>query len=216
MKKPTPKFAQSGAESIPQNFIAKINREYNDQLQKGNHRPIDFGRSDGIQRRLIYIAAAVPILKYNGPPDEPDVDLEFGRLMAAGRDLRQAAGLFERRLQLLPGDVAAQLDLAKTFVDMGAADKAIDLIHKLPGDHPVQQLGCVPASRPWPTMPRTIILRLKPSCRPRSKADPRDENRLAILTDFYRVTGYAALREMNASTNAAVRTQKKKRSHSPL
>jgi tetratricopeptide (TPR) repeat protein len=132
------------------------------------------------------------------------MNLEFGRLMADGHDLRQAAGLFERRLQLLPGDVSAELDLAKVFVDMGAPDKAIELVRKLHVDPSANKWDVARvealayyAKNDFPTAEKLMQNALKES--------PRDENRVAILADFYRVTAYTALKEMNASTNMATK-----------
>lgn len=186
------------------NFIARINKEYNEQLQKNNHKAIDSG--DLIYKAVRRYGTLVPILKFNGPVDEPDMNLEVGRLMADGHDLRQAAGLFERRLQLLPGDVSAQLDLAKTLVDLGAPDKAIDLARKLQAN---------PSANKWDVARVEALAYYAKDDFPAAeklmqnalKEDPRDENRVGILADFYRVTAYTALKEMNASTNAAVRAK---------
>jgi tetratricopeptide (TPR) repeat protein len=188
----------------PKNFIARINKQYNEQLQKNNRRPIDSG--DFIYKAVSLYHSFVPILKFNGPVDEPDMNLEFGRLMADGHDLRQAAGMFERRLQLLPNDVPAELDLAKVFVDLGAPDKAIELVHKLRADPSASKWDVARvealayyAKNDFPTAEKLMQNALKES--------PADESRVAILAEFYRVTAYTALKEMNASTNAAVRTK---------
>jgi tetratricopeptide (TPR) repeat protein len=183
----------------PQNFIAKINKEYNERLQKNDHQPID--TSDLIYKALNVYRGMVPILKFNGPVDEPDTDLEFGKMMADGHDLRQAAALFERRLQLLPGDVSAELDLAKVFVDAGMTNKAFEMIRKL-HDNPaankwevtrVEALAYY-AKKDYPSAERLMKDALK--------ENPHDENRLAILGEFYRVTAYVALHEKNESEAA--------------
>ena len=196
-------FAEA-ARVNPDNFIAKINKEYNEHLQKNDHRPIDSG--DLIYKALNLYRGPVPILKYNGPPDEPDVDLEFGKLMAGGHDLRQAAGLFERRLQLLPQDVDAELDLAKTYVDMGQPDKAIAMVQKLRANpnakkwdvSRVEALAYY-AKNDFATAEKLMQIAVK--------EDPNDEGRIAILADFYRVTAYAALKEMNSSKDPSVRAK---------
>jgi tetratricopeptide (TPR) repeat protein len=184
----------------PQNFIAKINRQYNERLQKNDHRPIDTG--DLIYRAINLYHGMVPILKYNGPVDEPDLNLDFGRMMAEGHNYRQAAILFERRLELLPGDANAQLDLAKTFVDWGASDKAIEMVHKL-RDNPaankwevsrVEALAYY-ARNDFPSAERLMLEAFK--------ENPHDEKRVVILAEFYRVTAETALRQANeaARTN---------------
>jgi tetratricopeptide (TPR) repeat protein len=176
----------------PENFIARINWEYNKRLQKHDPRPIDTG--DLIYKAVNLYGGLMPILKNNGPVDEPDLDLAFGDMMADGHDFRQAAILFGRRLQLLPGDASAELDLAKTFVDWGVPDKAIELIPKLRAN---------PAANRW-EIARVEALAYYAKRDPASaekllqnalKEDPHDENRLAIMAEFYRATAYTALRE---------------------
>ena len=86
----------------PDNFIAKINLQYNDALQKGDHRPID--SAELFEKALFKYRGLVGVLKLNGPPDEPDAILQVGEFMAQSGNLRQAATLFTRRLELLPND----------------------------------------------------------------------------------------------------------------
>jgi Tfp pilus assembly protein PilF len=187
------RFAEA-ARINPQNFIAKINKEYNERLQKNDHHPIDTG--DLIYKAMNLYRGMVPILKLNGPVDEPDLDLEFGVLMADGHDLRQAAALFERRLQLLPGDVSAELNLAKVFVDSGRTDTALELIRKLRAN---------PAASKWEVSrvealayyARNDFATAEKLMQDALKEDPHDENRVAILAEFYRVTAYTALRQAN-------------------
>jgi tetratricopeptide (TPR) repeat protein len=191
LKEASAKFAEAALVN-PQNFIAKINEKYNENLQKNDRRPIEVG--DLIFKMANVYGGMVPILKFNGPVDEPDLDIEFGGLMADGHDMRQAAALFERRLQLLPGDVPAELDLAKTFVDSGRPDQALDLIRKLRVN---------PAASPWEVSrvealayyAKNDFSTAEKLMRNALKENPNDEKRVGILAEFYRVTAYAALRE---------------------
>ncbi len=195
LKEANAQFAEA-ARINPQNFIAKINRQYNERLQKNDHRPIDTG--DLIYKAINLYRGMVPILKFNGPVDEPDMDLVFGTLMADGHDLRQGAALFERRLQLLPGDVGAELDLAKVFVDSGQIDRAMELIRKLRAN---------PAASKWEVSRVEALAYYARNDFPSAerlmqdalKEDPRDERRVAIMAEFYRVTAYTSLRQTNAS-----------------
>ena len=108
----------------------------------------------------------------------------------------KAAILFERRLQLLPGDASAELDLAKVFVDSGQTDRAIELVRKLRAN---------PAANKWEVSRVEALAYYARNDFPSAerlmqdalKEDPHDENRVAILAEFYRVTAYAALREAN-------------------
>ena len=177
-----------------QNFIAKINKAYNERLQKNDRRPID-------TRELIYKAinlyqGLVPILKFNGPVDEPDLDSEFGMFLANNHDLRQAAALFERRLQLLPGDASAELDLAKVYVDSGQIDKAMEMIRKLRAN-PVASKWEVARVEALAYYAKNDFASAERLMQEAFKEDPRDPRRVYILAEFYRVTAYTALREKN-------------------
>jgi tetratricopeptide (TPR) repeat protein len=138
----------------------------------------------------------VPILKFNGPVDEPGLNLDFGSMMADGHNYRQAAILFSRRLQLLPGDASAELDLAKTFVDWGLADRALEFVHKLRANPTVNnwevsrvEALAYYAKNDFPTAEKLLQDALKD--------DPHNASRVSIMAEFYRVTGYTALREAN-------------------
>ena len=185
----------------PDNFIAKANLDYNTQLQNNSHQPID---STGIlSRALAYYRSIESILKLNGPVDEPGLDLEIGQALAEGKNFRQANALFERRLQLLPGDAEAQLAIAKTDVDAGDGKKALELlraISKAPKIGSWDLLRCEAlahvANREYELAEKIFSDAVK--------AEPKDVSRLTILADFYRVRGYEAL-QTNQPAEAARR-----------
>lgn len=178
----------------PQNFIAEINWKFNAHLQKGDRSPIDTG--DLLFKAVTIYRGLVPILRYNGPVDESGLDLSVGEFMAEGKDLRQAAIMFDRRLQLLPGDPRAELDLAKTYVDWHRPDQALALVSKLRANPTINkwEVSRVEAlayyDRQDFATTETLLTRAV-------KEDPRDENRLAILAEFYRATAYGAMRKAN-------------------
>jgi tetratricopeptide (TPR) repeat protein len=185
----------------PDNFIAKANLDYNAQLQKNNHQPLD---STGIlNKALAYYRGIEPVLKLNGPMDEPGLDLEIGQALAEGKNFRQANALFERRLQLLPGDPEAELAIAKTYVDAGDGKKALEELHAISNPSKVgswELLRCEAlahvANKEY-TVAETMF-------RDAAKADPKDASRLTILAEFYRVRGYDAL-QTNQPAEAAQR-----------
>jgi tetratricopeptide (TPR) repeat protein len=174
------------------NFMAKINLQYNQSLQKGDHRPID--SSEEFDRAYRFYRGVVPLLKYNGPVDEPGLDLRLGEIMAEKGDMRQAVALFERRLQLLPGDPEAELDMAKTYVDVRQPAKALALVRKLQG---------VPKINPWELTRCEALAYMAAQdystaervLRDAIRADPTDENRVATLAEYFRVRGMGAVRE---------------------
>jgi tetratricopeptide (TPR) repeat protein len=178
----------------PDNFIAKINLEYNNRLQKGDHRPID---STGVLNKALSLyRSLVPILKLNGPMDEPELNLQFGQLFAVGRNFRQAAALFERRLELLPGDAEAELAMAKTYVDAGQANKALELVHRLRNSSKINpwELTRVEGLAHLVNKEYSVAEKI---FRDAVHAAPNDPNRVASLAEFYRVTAYDAQREHN-------------------
>lgn len=195
LKEAHEKFAKA-VEIHPQNFIADINKQYNDHLLKNNHNPINSG--DLIYKAVNAYHGVVPILKYNGPVDEPDLDLDFGSIMADGHDLRQAACLFERRLQLLPGDVKAELNLAKVLVDSGRPEEALDLIKRL-RNNPMADDWEVSRVEALAYYAKKDFATAEKLMRNALQEKPNDAGRVAVLAEFYRVTAYAAVREKDAA-----------------
>ncbi len=173
------------------NLMAKYNMEYNEQLQRGDHRPM--GESDTMARALNYYKTVPNIIKYNGPPDEPEVDMAFGQMLAQGSNLRQAAGLFERRLQLLPNDVPAKMAVAKTLVDTGQPERALDLTRQIRA-----QTNALPDELFWVEavayLFRTNFPEAERSLLQGQQQAPTNPLRMANVMEFYRRTGLASLR----------------------
>jgi tetratricopeptide (TPR) repeat protein len=175
----------------PDNYIAKINIRYNDALQKGDHRPID--SSELFEKALFKYRGLVGVLKLNGPADEPDAILQVGEIMAVSGNLRQAATLFTRRLELIPNDPEADLDMAKTYADGGMTDKADALIAKLRSN---------PQIKPWELTRIKAMSYLAVGSNSAAetllqnavKENPTDDVRVGTLADLYRRVGYEALR----------------------
>ena len=191
LKEAHDQFAQA-VEINSNNFIARINLEYNQRLQKGDHQPLN--TADVFYKALYLYGGWVPLLKFNGPVDEPGLDLQLGQVLARFGNLRQAASLFERRLQLLPGDPEAQLAIAKTDVDLGKPAEALALLRKLRGATNIS---------PWDLARCEALAHMdsrdysaaEQILRDAVRADPSDENRVATLADYYRVRGLEASRQ---------------------
>ena len=172
------------------NIVAKINLAYNNQLQKGDHNPIQ--SQELLERAYSLYRGLVPMIKFNGPMDEPELDLLFGELLAKGKNFRQAAALFERRLELIPGDAEAELDMARTYVDVGQGNKALDALHHMRNTARINpwELTRVEALAQVANTNYSAAERI---LRDAIKANPNDPARLAILAEFFRVTAYNAL-----------------------
>jgi tetratricopeptide (TPR) repeat protein len=180
----------------PDNYIARINLQYNEALQKGNPRPID--SSEAFYKALTKYNGLTQVLRLNGPVDEPDLDLNIGEVMAEGGNLRQAAALFLRRLELLPNDSKAELAMAKTYADLGKVDKAVELIDKLRSNSKVNQWDLVRVQA-IAYLAATNNEAAESLLKNAIKQDPSDEVRFATLADFYRRVGFEALQHSNTN-----------------
>jgi tetratricopeptide (TPR) repeat protein len=173
------------------NLIAAVNLQYNERLQKGDHRPIEDAVESVAKATRFY--GLDTILRNSGPPDEPNLDLELGGILAGNGNLGQAVILFQRRLQLLPDDPEAEFAMAKTYVDMRQPAKAMDLIQKLrssPKIEPWRLSRCEAmadiASGNYPEAERVLFAAIK--------ADPHDQSRIETLVEYYRFRGFESLR----------------------
>ena len=173
------------------NLMAKYNLEFNDRLQRGDPRPMD--QSDTLQRALALYRSVPTIIKYNGPPDEPFMDMVFGQILAEGGNLRQAAGLFERRLQFMPNDVPAKLAVAKTLVDTGQADRALKVTREIRA-----LTNSLPDELFWVEavayLTKTNFAEAERSLLQGQQQAPSNPLRLANVVEFYRRSGLAAFR----------------------
>lgn len=170
------------------NFVASINGQYNGRLQHNNHKPIDV--TDDFYQAVSLYGGFLQLLKYGGTPDEPNLDLEWGQAMAQNGQLRQAAAMFERRLQLLPGDLPAQLAMAKTYVDLHQPDRALALVSSLRGAN--QQVD------PWQLIRIEALASVAKNnygdaekrLQSAVASNPGDAGRLDTLAQVYRGQGY--------------------------
>jgi tetratricopeptide (TPR) repeat protein len=178
----------------PDNFIAGLNLEYNNHLQKGDRRPIN--STELVHRALRYYGDLTRVFVFNGPIDEPRLALQFGEIMAANRYFRQATAAFERCLQMVPDNVAAQFDLARVAVDSGQGSKALELLHAIPA----AARGMVDAWE-WSRIEALAHVANKEYSaaekifREALQANPKDAGRVGVVAEFYRLSGDAALRE---------------------
>jgi predicted Zn-dependent protease len=168
------------------NFIATINLEYNERLLKGDHRPID--STEAFFRNMYLYHGLARLFLANGPADEPGLDLVMGEVLAEGGNLNQASILFQRRLQLLPGDPDAEMAMAKTYVDLREPAKSLEMIRKLRGSPKIGAWELARCEALAHMVNKDFALAEK-VLRNAIQADPNDANRIATLAEFYRVRG---------------------------
>jgi tetratricopeptide (TPR) repeat protein len=172
----------------PENAVAKVNQLFNAGLRKGEIRPVQ--PDEELQKSLEQYRDWATALTWNGPFDEPNFDTQLGEELARGRNLRQSAQLFTRALELNPNNVAAQLDLAKTDIELQRPDNALKLVREIREN---------PKSLTQNTNLNLELLRVE-SLAQLSKNDlpaaekvlkdavaqqPKDERRIGLLTEFY-------------------------------
>jgi tetratricopeptide (TPR) repeat protein len=109
----------------PNNLMARANEDYNAQLQGTSASAIRGGAAAAASQ---YYGRWDLALAEGGPADVPLLDIEIGRYLAQGGAFVQAATSFERCLELSPSSVAAELDLANCYVDLGLTDATFALI----------------------------------------------------------------------------------------
>ena len=135
----------------------------------------------------------------DGPADVPDLDMQAGQYFARFGNLRQAAQLFQRCLELAPNEPLAELDLAKTYVDMGLLDPALNLIRAIPDATSSFGYMVNPLER---ARVEALAYAKKNDFAQADKLlteahakNPKDAGFVRVMAEFYRLMGYSVLRE---------------------
>jgi len=110
----------------PDNVVAQINLEFNAHLTEGSAAGV--AKSEALDKKLGRFRSLEAAMRLNGPFDEIEFCLQVGSIMARGQNLRQAALLFSRVIQLDNRNVEAKVALVKTFIDLQAQVVALSLI----------------------------------------------------------------------------------------
>jgi len=172
----------------PENAVALINQQYNASLSKGENRGME--SEESLAATLRQYRDLQSAMTWNGPFDEPTINLQLGENFARGGNLRQSAQNFLRLLELVPGDFAARLGLAKTYVELRRPEEALQL---------VKQLQKEPKSSLINTNMEFELLRVESLAHlakndvqtaeqillASSAQNPGSENQFALLTQFY-------------------------------
>ena len=115
----------------PDNIVAQINQEYNQNLRAGQNAPILLPKS--VEDRFGKYRTWDQVLGENGPYDEPGFCYAQGNTYMRNGLYRQAAQSFDRVRALSANDVASRLWLAQLCLIARLPDKALELIAELNG-----------------------------------------------------------------------------------
>jgi len=177
----------------PENYLARINRRYNASLL-GLMPP---GRLINLQALESSVGNWVALMNIDGPADVFELNILIGRQMAMAGDYIQAMHLFQRCLQQKPDNPVAELDVAKTYLDLGLNDNALDFIGRI---H--DQAGRDPLLKLPDDLVRVEALAhtktgdfagAEQLLKDAQRKNPKDENFLGVMVEFYKHMGYTAL-----------------------
>ena len=181
----------------PDNLFAQVNLQFNEDLRGVPHTRARISSSDVAGPVNGHWEAACNLF---GPVDVPDLDIQIGQSFANARDYMQAAHMFQRCLELAPKESLAELDLAKSFIDLGLVDAGLDLIgdiHQHTTGNPlelvrVEALACAKKQDFSQTDKLLTEARAK---------NPKDEFFCGVTAEIFERIGYTLLYE--SRTDAA-------------
>jgi tetratricopeptide (TPR) repeat protein len=124
---------ESAGKLNPDNLIARVNLQFNEDLRAGKTVPVDLSKTtaDEFGKYRSWNA----IIGANGPADQPSFCFQDGVTLMQGGLMRQAVAPFERVRQLDPDNLDARLLLGQLYLASRLPDKALDALHE-PLDNP--------------------------------------------------------------------------------
>jgi tetratricopeptide (TPR) repeat protein len=180
----------------PANFIARANQQINAAMRGGRRiGPPGAGSNAVTQWEGRWDQA----LRVCGPADEPQLDIQIGRFWAQRGAYRQAAGLFQRSLELAPGNLTAELDLANAYVDLGLADAAFTLIadvrKRFPSGDKLDLVGVDALA----SAAKNDFARADTLLTDAHRENPQDDRFTAQMAEIYRLIGFRVLKGAGAA-----------------
>jgi predicted Zn-dependent protease len=173
------------------NMVARANQQYNAHLRGMPPASALLGSSDVAAQFYNHWDIA---LNLYGPADVPDLDIQIGRYFAERGVYLQAAHLFQRCLELAPNDPVGELDLAKTYIDLGLVDAAFGLIRDIHGRstaNPLELAGvealAYAAKKDFAQADKLLT--------DEHNKNPKNDKLAGVMAEFYRRMGYSVLRE---------------------
>jgi tetratricopeptide (TPR) repeat protein len=114
----------------PMNYVARINQQFNAHLRGA---PPPAGTLISSPELASHVGSWEDAFNFDGPADVPDLDIRIGVFFAGNNTRRQAVRLFQRCLELVPNNAEAELDLAKTYIDLGLSEAGLSLLQDVRG-----------------------------------------------------------------------------------
>ena len=173
------------------NIVARLNQQYNAHLRGVPPAGVLIGTDDATAQVHNHWDAA---LNLYGPADVPGLDIQIGRYFAESGAFLQAAHCFQRCLQLAPNDPEGELDLAKTYIDLGQADAALSLVKDMRErftGNPLELLRVEALA--YAT--KNDFAQADKLLTDGHNRNPKDDKFAGVTAEFYRLMGYSVLRE---------------------
>lgn len=175
-----------------ENAVAAVNQEFNKTLQTG--KPTNPAREDELEKRVSAFRGVDFAVNANGPFDQPDYCLIFGKILNDGGNVRQAGQEFLRVLELEPANAEAGLMLAKAYALMQQPQKSLDLISQIRSRTGRGALNLTNRFRlvqieALAYLAKNDFNQAEMALQRAHENAPKDENILALMTQFYNVIG---------------------------
>jgi tetratricopeptide (TPR) repeat protein len=123
----------------PDNVVAKVNLEFNRNLQAGRKSSAEISKS--IEDQFGKYRSWEQVLNDNGPFDEPNFCYPQGQVFVRGRNYRQAAEEFQRVKMLAPDNLQARLWLAQLYMLNRVPERAIAEVQEIHASSDLLNLG---------------------------------------------------------------------------
>ena len=187
-----PHFARA-LELNPDNVVAQINLDFNQNLRAGKKTPSELLKS--VEDKFGKYRNWSQLLSENAPFDEPNFCFEQGREFAKGKNYRQAAQQFERTAALAPDNLAARLWLGQLMMIGRMPDKVLELVADIRAHRdtfPLDQINQIELIRleAIAHLAKTNTETANKILQAASKQYPDDKNLLAVVTQVRMAFGH--------------------------
>jgi hypothetical protein len=180
----------------PSNLMARVNQQFNAQLRGVPPAGAPIILSNVIVEFHDHWDIALNLF---GPADVPDLNIQLGRYFVEYGLYLQAAHLLRRCLELAPHHPVGELELARTYIDLGLVDAGLDLIKDMrerSAGNPLEMvlmeaLACA-KKNDWDQADQLLT--------DERDKNPKDDKVTGVVAEFCRRVGYSVLRESKVAS----------------